>query len=71
MWKKKQPEKTGNISRFPGEEQANSMLTTRHYPDLGSASDWAKWRVINMEFLRLFRGETISSAAKRWLFSRA
>ena len=36
------------------------MLTTRHYPDLGSASDWAKWRVINMEFLRLFRGETIS-----------
>ena len=47
------------------------MLMTRHYPDLGSASDWAKWRVINMEFLRLFRGETISGAAKRWLFSRA
>ena len=50
----------------------NSILLTRHYPDLGRASDWSKeifsqseaqrwswkWRVISMEFLRSFVDQT-------------
>ena len=47
-----QPEKTADISRchhscFPAKwrprnERRNSILMTRHYSDLGSASDWLK-----------------------------
>ena len=50
----------------------NSILLTRHYPDLGRASDWSKeifsqseaqpwswkWRVISMEFLHSFLDQT-------------
>ena len=49
-------------------ERKNSILMTRHFQDLGCASDWlkisfdqsealprsGKWRVNSMEFLRLF-----------------
>ena len=43
--KKKYPEKTANIWRFPSKwrlrnERRNSILVTRHYPDLGRACDW-------------------------------
>ena len=50
----------------------NSILLTRHYPDLGRASDWSKeifsqseaqpwswkWRVMSMEFLHSFLDQT-------------
>ena len=58
-------------------ERRNTILKTRHYPDLGSASDWLKqifnqsdalprsrwWHVTSMEFLRSFPGETCGGVA--------
>ena len=81
LWKevscslRKQPTFGDATTGFPAKwrlwnEYRNSILMTRHYPDLGSASDWLNqishtarpirsttqiwWRVISMEFLRSF-----------------
>ena len=85
------PDKTDNIWRrhlwCPLEmtsenrnERRNSILMTRHYPDLGSSSDWLKicfsqlealprsgqCRVISMEFLRSFRFSDVISRGFQW-----
>ena len=33
-------------------ERRNSILMTRHYPDLGSASDWLKWNSLAFQPIR-------------------
>ena len=48
----------------PENKRRNSILMTRHYPDLGSASDWSS-RVENL--LQPIRGTT---SAQIWLATR-
>ena len=69
--RRKQPTFDDATTGFPAKwrlrnERRNSILITRHYPDLSSASDWLKhdqsevlsrsgqWHVTSMEFLRSF-----------------
>ena len=69
--RRKQPTFGDATTGFPAKwrlrnERRNSILITRHYPDLSSASDWLKhdqsevlsrsgqWHVTSMEFLRSF-----------------
>ena len=63
-------------------ESFNSILMTRHYPDLGSTPDWSKqffnqseahqYRISSAVPETLFRGKTSGSfVAKCWLFSKA
>ena len=86
-WENMQPTFRDAATGFPAKwrlskKRRNSTLMMRHYPDLGSASDWMEqiinqsgvllrsgyWHVISMEFLRSFLGQACGGVAKCWLF---